>query len=269
MAYYTHSTPKSQVKSTWLHFSFVRNITDTLGETLPYPQKHYHNEDGTIVYCWLIDGFFDTKKGNEYLNDIIARVLLTYPSNAKYIKHYTDSKASISPYKLKQFQGLVSRVEKRKEYHRADVTHDYIFWVLKYYAEDLIREDGFIIHDKLLSFALDNFIDKAKDKSTLKAKCRSIYYWYFDRDWEIGRSSRKYETKEELMASRKKHMENINTKRVEETRTKVVNCITGLYAFEYKKPNGNWNVTKIAKDTSLSRDSVYKYIKEFEESSNN
>ena len=31
---------------------------------------------------------------------------------------------------------------------------------------------------------------------------------------------------------------------------------------EYKKPNGNWNISKIAKDLKMSRTTVYKFIDE-------
>jgi hypothetical protein len=265
---YTVNTSISQDKcrtNTWLYIQFANDdVTAELGNILPYPYRHWINEQtGSITYAWLLDGFFDTRKGLEYLNDVIARFILTFPQS-KYIKHYKDSTSTIKPLKLKSFYNLKSKTEKRKEYIRADVQYDTIFWVLKYYAEDLIRSDGFIIYDKLYSYAVEHFIDKAKDKSTLKAKCRNIYNWYSDRNWAIGREHKKYESKEELMASRKLNMEKINKARTDRSARIVYNVITGLYADEYKKPNGEWNKSKIAKDYKLNRNTVAKYIKEFE-----
>ena len=36
-------------------------------------------------------------------------------------------------------------------------------------------------------------------------KIASIYNWYFDRDWQIGRVTKTTKTKEEIMASRQEH----------------------------------------------------------------
>ena len=260
---YSDYTAKNQpfCTNTWIYFQFSSDeILDDLGSSIPYPHKHFVNEQqGTYTYCWLLDGFFDTKKGIEHLNDIIARFILTFP-DCKYIKHYKDSTTNINPLKLKAFYNLKSKVEKQKSYIKADVQFDTVFWVLKYYSEDLIREDGFIIHDKLYNYAIEHFIGRAKDKSTLKAKCRNIWNWYSDRDWKIGRENRKFETKEELMASRSTHMKKVNKDRQEETRRKVLNCVTGLLKEEYKKKNGEWNISKIAKESGTSRNTVYKYI---------
>ena len=51
----------------------------------------------------------------------------------------------------------------------------------------------------------ENFIDLAKDKSTLKAKCRNVFNWYFERDWQIGRVNKSNKTKEQIMATRQEH----------------------------------------------------------------
>jgi len=263
---YTVYTGKNQEKkpNTWIYFQFCNDsVIEELGSLIPYPHKHYVNEkQGTYTYCWLLDGFFETNKGIEHLNDIIARFILTFP-DCKYIKHYKDSTSNIKPIKLKAFYNLKSKVEKQKSYVKADVQFDTVFWVLKYYSEDLIRENGFIMHDKLYSYAVEHFINKAKDKSTLKAKCRNIWNWYSNRDWKIGRENRKYETKEELMASRSTHMKNINKAKGEEAKRKVLNCITGLYSEEYKKKDGSWFIKKIVEDSGVSRNIVAKYVKEY------
>jgi hypothetical protein len=260
---------EKELKSThtWLYLEFKKDITDLFGNDIPYPNKHFINDKNNFVFCWLIDGFFDTQKGYEHLNDIIARFMLI-DAQTRLVKRYktqTNSKAI----KLKAFHNLKSLYWKKqnnnkKTYTRADVQHDSVFWALKYFAEDLIREDGFIIHQKLEDFGLENFASNKYDNSTIKAKCRSIYYWYSDRDWAIGRAKRKYETKEELMASRSEHMKKVNKTRQEETKRKVINCVTGMFSNEYKKANAEWNISKIAKDSGTSRNTVYKYLKEME-----
>ena len=238
--------------------SFFDDITDSLGEVVPYPQRHFVDKYNT-TYCWLLDGYFGTKNNQKYLNDIIARFILTF-CNCKYEKHFYDTATNIMPLKLKAFQGLQSNKVLNKEYLRAHAQFDSIFWTLKYYAEDLIRENNCIIYQKLEDYAFTNFIYDAKDKSTLRAKCRSIYYWYEERDWQVGRVNKKFKNKEELMASRSEHMKKINKERQEKTKKKVLNCITGMFKFDYKKKNGDWNISKIAKDSGTSRNTVYKYI---------
>lgn len=254
---------------TWLYMQFNEDITEHLGTIVPYPQKHFIQDDGSFVYAWLLLGFFDnasaTRKTRNLLSDIIARFMLTFDCrHLKSFKTKENKSNGLSPYRLKKFYKLKDKVKKQKEYYKADTQFDSIFWVLKYYSEDLIREDGFIIHDKLLEYALDNFKSTAKDTSTLKAKCRNIFYWYEARNWQIGRENRKYETKEQWVASRSNHMKKLNRTRIEDTKRKIQNCINGLYKNEYKKPNGKWNIVKICNDTGLHRNTVSNYLKERE-----
>lgn len=248
------------MQDTWLHISFNSDISSELGNTVPYPQQHYI-KDNKIVYCWLIDGFFETKDSIAYLNDIIARFKITF-NDCRYIKKQTVDRTHIQATKLKYFQNLKSRaVEKIYQNTKYDSTKDFIFYCLKLHAEMIIKEKGIFSYDELLEFAIDNFIDKAKDRSTLKAKCRNIFNWYLERNFELTKIRKKSnKTKGEIMATRQEHAKKIHTKLAEDTKKKVLNCITGLYADEYKKANGKWNISKIAKDTGTSRPTVMKYL---------
>lgn len=49
------------------------------------------------------------------------------------------------------------------------------------------------------------------------------------------------------------------------SRRKVLNAITGLMSKMYKQSSGAWHIEQIAKDTNLHRNTVSKYIKEYEE----
>jgi len=48
----------------------------------------------------------------------------------------------------------------------------------------------------------------------------------------------------------------------QKTRRKVLNLVTGMFAEEYKKKSGKWNISKIAIEAGVTRDSVRKYLKE-------
>lgn len=253
-------------KNTWLYIRFSSPITDLLGEEIPYPQKHYINTNNkghtSFTYGWLLDGFFHTKNNANFLNDIISRIILTTKdfTSIETVSNHIETNSKYNPIKLKQFQGLKSLVEKRKDYTRADSTVDYTFWTLKYLAEDLIKEDGFIIYQKLEDYAHTHFADHKKGYSTVRAKCRSIYYWYEKRDWEIGRVNKMFNTKEELKEFRSKMYKDINERTKENNSKKIENIINGLFAKDYKKKNGKWNISKVAKDTGLHRNTVMKYL---------
>lgn len=257
MRNYNKQVLKNQ--DTWLHISFLTDISDELGNIVPYPQHHYIKGD-RIVYCWLLDGFFETTKNIEYLNDIIARFKITF-NDSRYLKHTLMDKSNISPLKLRYFQNLKSRaVDTINERNNYDSTRDFIFWCLKFYAEDLIKEKGIFTYSELEGFAMDNFINKAKDNSTLKSKCRSITNYYINNNYSITKNQYVRKNKELVLATRQEQAKKMHTKLAEDTRKKVLNIVTGMFKDEYRKKNGSWNVSKIAKDSGTSRNTVLKYL---------
>ena len=62
------------------------------------------------------------------------------------------------------------------------------------------------------------------------------------------------------MATRQEQALKNSKKIAEKTEKKVLNCITGMFAHEYKKSNGTWNISKIAKDSGTTRPTVMKYL---------
>ena len=255
----TQNDYKSQLKNTWLHISFEDDISAELGNVIPYPHHHYMRNN-KLVYCWLIDGFFDTLKGVQYLNDIIARFKITFETS-QYLKHSIDNESFINPLKLKQFQGLKSRaIQKIRQVTRFDSSKDFIFYTIKFYAEDLIKEKTIFTQNELEDFAIINFIDKAKDRSTLKAKCRNIHNYYLERNFEPDGSKYIKKDKDLVMATRQEHAKKITKNTSEKYKKKILNLITGIFKDEYRKKDGSWNVTKIANDSGTTRPTVMKYL---------
>lgn len=258
---------EKQITNTWIQLSFKDDISDSLGSVVPYPHYHYLNKNNVMVYAWLLDGFFETKNNINYLNDIIARFKITF-DGSKYIKHQKTTQCSLTPLKMRLFNGLTSRAKSivKEKYQRAENRSDYVFWCIKLYCEDLIKRDGIIIYNTLETWAFSNFLDYSKDKSTLRAKCRSTYNWYFERDFELGRSNKKYKNMKEYqeltMATRKEQAIKMHTELAEQTKRKVLNVAFGMFKADYIKPNGAYNVSKIARDSGTSRNSVIKYLKE-------
>jgi len=256
----------------WLHFTLKGDGVEWIDRELPIPTTLLHYNEKSYSIAWRIDGFFWTKKNQEYLNDAIVRFLFTFadlePKRKNFIPnisrntHYYDK-----TYTLKEFsRNLKSLKNKKKAPTRADNFEDYCFWAIKLYAEDLIRSYGVIPYEQLENFALENFKEK-KDISTLRAKCRSIWNWYNDRDWDIStkKKPKKYlnnkEKYEATRSSRTKKLKDVNRSRRIETRKKIRELIFSENANDYKfKSSGEWNISKIAKELKMSRDTVRAYI---------
>jgi len=260
---------REKVNNTCIKITFNQDITEDFGNALPYPQKHFINEQ-IWVYYWYIDGFFGTYKALDFLNDIKARFLLSYPNAIDQIRHFpTEEDTNLH---LRHFQGLKSKavaiINKTSRYDNKD---DFIFWCLKLEAERLIQEHNQVRYDWLLDFGLVNFGEtstkKCKDTSTLKSKCRSITNYYIERSFKLDRYEKKYKTKnelEELKMTRKENAQKVSQEKKEKNSKRIQNLLSGMFAVEYKKPNGKWNVSKISKELNLSRETIHKHLKEIE-----
>ena len=229
---------------------------------LPLPHMYTRTYEAyTLIY--YLTGYFGTKKSLELLNDLIARFIFTIEITDADAKPVISSKS----YEVKEFQNLKSLPGKTFRENRTHAGIDPIFIAIKYqFIEPYIREQGegkMVSYSLVEDWAFRHFVDKAKDRSTLRAKCRSIWNWYDNRDWSIPNSrERKTKTQGELMATRSEHMKAINEKRKSKTKKKILNVITGLYADEYKKKSGSWHLGKIAKATGVSEKTVRKYMRE-------
>jgi len=262
------------LKSFWLYFHIIGNGAEWIDYKLPIPSLHKQINNGYFI-GWAIDGYFATPKGQEFLNDIIARFLLSFEHIERLPfkpqeKDFNSNTARIyaKVYKLREFSKQLKSLPTRKHIpKRADNFEDFTFWAIKLYAEDMIRATGFIVYDSLESWALSQFVDK--ERSTIRAKCRSIWNWYNERDFDIPSKKTHRKLKdylEETMATRKEQAIRMGKEKKEKNRRKVINLITGLYADDYKKKNGKWHYIKIAEATGLSRYTVSTIIKELEKS---
>jgi hypothetical protein len=259
-------TKNEEIVNTFIVFHAKSDITSHFGNELPYPNKHYALNNG-MKYIYLLEGYFDTQKNIDYLNDIIARINISFNNNLSYQKHYKTS-YNTNPHKLKEFQELKSLANTiLAKSIKFDGTRDYVFMNLKMYAEFCIKERGIVVYDDLLKYGQIHFIDDVKDYSTLKAKCRSITNWYIDRDYKLSLYyERKTKNDEELEMTRKENALKMGRTKEEEMRKKIQHFLTGMFIDDYKhKRSGKWNSAKIAKDMGISRTTVNKHLKEMEE----
>ena len=258
------------LKAFWLYF-YINGIgIEWQDEDLPIPTLHKHINRGYYI-GYAIDGFFATAKGQEYLNDIIARMLLTMRDYNITRLEYKPSKKDLETskiyarvYKLQEIgKNLKSLQKKNLIPARADTFEDFTFWAIKLYAEDMIMNSGFIVYEMLENWAMNQFLEN-KERSTIRAKCRSVFNWYEERDFQIPKKHRPQKIYlEETMASRTEHILKVGQEKREKNKRAVINAITGLYAEDYKKKSGAWHYQKIADATGISRYTVASIIKEY------
>jgi len=245
----------------WLNFATNGDPTEWVTAGLPVPNIITFTNSG-VVLGWQIDGYFGTKRGIEYLNDTIGKITIALrDTNPKRLPWKPDTKTADHYYpkihRLKEFAVLLHSTTKNKAPARADSFSDHAFWAIKLYVEDLIREQGEglpVVYEALEDWALSQFINK--ERSTIRAKCRSVWNWYNNRDWQLPKDKRKFE-----MTRRERAISN-SQKRAEEAKRKIINATTGLMAQEYKKSSGKWNIAKLAKELGMSRNTVMKYLPE-------
>jgi len=262
-----------KIPTTWLYFQMNGNGTEWIDQNLPIPNYLEHKQDKYII-GYEIKGYFGTQKSQEYLNDIIARILITFkdlkacrldnevlpplPLRSVRYAHTFGHK-----YDLKDLQGLQSiEGEKYLPRQSADNFEDHTFWAIKFHCEELIKRFGVVEYQRLESFALRSF--EGKEYSTLKAKCRSVWNWYEKRNWKIPKGYKKVnKSKEQIVASRKEHIKKVNENRELKTRNKIKSLIDDIFVQDkIKMKNGKFKISAIAKLTEIHRETVSKHLKE-------
>lgn len=257
------------IASTWVHFKVCGVGVEWLDYKLPFPNFLLHLSNNTYRVGWLVAG-----SESKYIEELRQRFIQTFYEYSPEIINYKprsnkNAHSFSSIHSLKEFNVLNSLKVKAVNLARVETlfSRDAIFWHLKFYCEYLIKRDGVPTYSDLERLAYNEYPNKCK--STLRAKVRSIYNWYAERDFKCGRASKKYlnmkEYQELNMATRQQQAKKMTQEKVKINRTKVISLVTGLLKEEYKKKNGEWNISQIAKDTKTSRNTVYKYLREIKE----
>lgn len=255
-----------QDKAFWLSFQIYGDGSELLEYGLPTPNHYERSNNASYGVYWLIDGYIHTKKGRDYLNDLVARFSgafriarrLSQPdlslrdncvSNGTQVggMHSTN---------LSQFGGLPSLRTKRaiKEVNTAKY-EDNVFWAIKLEAIMLIRCNGWLDRSSLESWAMDVFLvgEHVKDKSTLRAKCRSVFEWYEARNWRVD--------ERESTMSRIEGMAKARAIKSERVRAKIQGAINVLRLYGAKI-----TVRSVAEEAGIGTATAQKYLKEIKAS---
>lgn len=205
---------------------------------------------------------------------MIGRISITLkeckPTRLPYKPSTTEPLAHYYPkiYKLFELQKAQSLTIKSHAPIRAEALDDFCFWAIKFYTEDSIRiygEGTPVPYSQIEEWAFTQFLDYKKGRSTVRAKARSIWNWYDKHGWELPKGYKRKFTDEEYEMTRTERAKSNAKARADKARKTVINAITGLYADEYKKVNGSWHMGKLVKATGVHRDTVSKYLKQYEE----
>ena len=261
------NTEQDPLKAFWLQFHINGNGTEWIDQGLPTPTYHEHINRGYII-AYALDGYFGTNENTAYLNDIIARFLITFreykPSRMPIpLRDPCINSGTYLPkiYKLKELQALKSLANNKLPRAGADKFEDFTFWAIKFYCEDLIKSQGIPTADQLINFALSNF--ENKEQSTLKAKCRSVWNYYEKRDWQLTTPYKRKCTEEQYMATRQENIKKVHKNTAIKNRNKIKAVLDDIFLQDdIKFKNGKYRVGKIAELTKMTRQSVSKYLKE-------
>jgi len=231
-------------KNTKISITVQGDGSEIFDYSLPYP-INYTRKGNRYTIEYILNGYFSTKSSYEYLNDIIARFTLSMRVLETNISSTEDIGIELS-----YFRGLKS-IQRAKNYEKVDIGSDNVFWSIKLYTESLIRASGggnLIAYSLIESFAFSRFIDRTKDRSTLRAKCRRIWNWYDAREWTIP--TRKGKGMSRADGARIAHQ-----KKAADTKAKIVGAIEALKFLQEKI-----NIATVSRQAQVSRNTAKKYL---------
>jgi hypothetical protein len=243
-----NSTAKEHKYQFWLSFQFYGDGLELLDYGLPTPNHYQRANNASYGVYWLLDGYFHTKAGKEYLNDVVARLSIVAKIE-KRLGAPVVSKIDPVAHKLSEFSGLPSLPRRSVQQLTAAKYDDAVFWAIKLEAIARIRRDGWLDRDSLEFWAFDVFVvgDHVKDRSTLCAKVRSVFDWYAARNWKIDDRS--------FTMSRAEAGRVTAAKNAAANEAKVRAAITSLEFLQEKI-----TVSSVARSAGVSRPTAQKYL---------
>jgi hypothetical protein len=149
-----------------------------------------------------------------------------------------------------------------------DALFDYIrFKVYNYINANFTHKekDKWAIYDYTMEIALLAYSELGSKKgiSSVICKARRIADWcyknYIPNNWNYVRKTK---NDEELKVTRQEKAKENAKLKYERVHKRVLSLVSGMFAGEYKKKDGSWNISKIAKEAGVTRMSVYKHLRD-------
>ena len=280
----------------WLYIELHGNGTEWLEIGLPIPSLYVKTRFGAYV-GWMIEGFFATERNLAFLRDVFERIRRTFALHGAQVRilpykpnivHLTNATLTDNVYNLRDDIAprlvSISDAEKKSEQVLAtfsafgESTEDALFDAIRFATYDFVRANGkgALTPEYVEEIARIKYevIGSSKGWSTAKAKARNIYKWVKENfkekagvnHWNYTPKFKGNPEKEEelLMTRRERALENAK-KIKEEKRRIILSIVKGMFAEDYRKKDGTWNISKLARELKMDPKTVRKHLRELKE----
>ena len=280
----------------WLYIELHGIGVEWIDIGLPIPSLYVKTRFGAYI-GWMIEGFFATERNLTFLRDVFERMrrtfalhgaairILPYKPNITYL---TNAILTDNVYNLRDdiapLLESISSKEKKEEKVLSTLTafgentEDALFDAIRFAVYDFVRANSksaltpeYVEEIARIKYEI---IGSSKGWSTAKAKARNIYRWVKDNFREkAGVNNWNYtpkykgnpEKEKELLMTRRERALSNAEKIKEEKRKIILSIVKGMFADDYKKKDGTWNISKLARDLKMSDNTVRKHIRELKE----
>ena len=276
-----------------------RDFGDWIDADLPQPTLIAEAYDGYFI-GWAINGKIKTKEQKNFYKDLSLRLKKTLLKRTDLNRVENSSiwalqyawkngerfitKQSYEMKKLASFcESLSSKEEKEKkladtitkeELHiyagtyqnSEDALFDFIRFKVYDYKRIAMNEKKRVSLEELNNYAkaiaeLGYDVIGGKGISTAIAKAKNIAEWTY-KNYGNGKRKRKTKDDKELEMTRIERSKANAKLKYDRVHKKIISLVTSMFANEYKKKDGSWNISKIAKEANVTRASVYKHLKD-------
>jgi len=242
---------------------------------IPIPNLVRRNNNHYII-MYIVDGYFGTKKGKEYFNDVKTKI--TKLLDGEYLPYFiSEVRESDVVYLVKCFLSDFEHIENYKNKNmlkrlaKENEMRDKIFQLL---GEDNLFEasrweiyqskiDGSISYENSLRILEEkaNLLNSNKSMSDLKSKAKNITEWT-EEFYNIGKHSEDYykeyynnvRRKKEERMSKSEQLKLIAEMKKINTQNKILEGIENLLNSDLK-----FNKSNLSKMSSVSRITLNKY----------
>ena len=278
-----------------------RTYDDWLEAELLQPSLIVENYDGYFI-GWAINGKIKTKKQKKFYKHLALRLKKTLIKRCNNFINVENSSIWALQYALDDgYRELHNKTYEMKELARACVSltaeeeknnklsketklqeelhiyagtysksEDALFDFIRFKAYDYKRINA-INGIKTTLEDLTNYclaiaeigyeVIGGKGISTAKAKARNIAKWVYNY-YKTGKKERKTKNEEELKMTRRERALTNAREKYNRAHKAIISLVTGMFKDEYKKKDGSWNISKIAKEAKVDRKTVYKHLKD-------
>ncbi len=280
----------------WLYIELHGTGVEWMDIGLPTPSLYVKTRFGAYL-GWMIEGFFATENNLRFLRDVFERIRRTFALHGAQVRilpykpnipHLTNATLTDNVYNLRDdiapHLESISDKEKKEEQVLStftafgESTEDALFDAIRFATYDFVRANGkgALTPEYVEEIARIKYevIGSSKGWSTAKAKARNIYKWVKENfkekagvnNWNYTPKFKGNPEKEKELEMTRRERALENAKKIKEEKRKIIlSIVKGMFADEYRRKNGKWNISKLARDLKMSDNTIRKHIRELQE----